>query len=96
VNAQAVELILENMMVNGIDWDDVEHEQNFPVPFLLTEANVQVQVQGYQDIHGLVQKYCYFYAEQDEENLCGVYDLQVVDSSNFPLEVQQCHVLSCG
>jgi hypothetical protein len=54
------------MMANGNDWDGVEHEQNFLAPFLLMEANVQVQVQDYQDIHGLVQKYCYFYVEQDE------------------------------
>jgi hypothetical protein len=57
------------MTLNGIDWDGLEHEQNFLLPFLLAEANVQVQVQYYQDIHGLVQKYCYFYVEQDEGNL---------------------------
>jgi hypothetical protein len=36
--------------------------------------------------------------EQDENNLCGVYDLQVVNGWSVPLEVQQleCHVFSYG
>jgi hypothetical protein len=45
VDEWAVEQVLENMMVNGIDGNGVEHKQNFLVPFLLMEANVQVQVQ---------------------------------------------------
>lgn len=47
-------------MANGIDGDGVEHKRNCLVPFLLMEANAQVQVQDYdvnQNFHGHVYSY---------------------------------------